>query len=100
MRGWSGRFEHGFSQLVDWAWRLAEEGGKSAAYQRIFGKADATIHLLLIAGRDADLSESDHARLRWRAKNCWFGAFRMTCLTFDGVLETLRRRLQIAQVSP
>jgi hypothetical protein len=92
MRGWCGRFEHGFSQLVDWAWLLAEEGGKSAAYQRIFGKPDAT-------GRDADLSDNDHARLRWRARSCSFGAFRMTCLTFDGVLETLRRRLQIAQVS-
>jgi Domain of unknown function (DUF4263) len=98
MRRWSGRFEHGFSQLVDWAWRLAEEGGKSTAYQAIFGKPDATIHFLMIAGRDADLSDNDHARLRWRAKNCAFGAYRMTCLTFDGVLETLRRRLQIAQV--
>jgi antiviral defense system Shedu protein SduA len=96
MRAWSSRFEHGFSQLVDWAWRLAEEGSKSAAYQGIFGKTDATVHFLLIAGRDADLSDNDAARLRWRARNIAFGPFRMACFTFDGVLDTLRRRMEIA----
>jgi hypothetical protein len=27
MKRWSQRFEHGFSQLVDWAWRLSAEAG-------------------------------------------------------------------------
>ena len=26
VKRWSPRFEHGFSQLVDWAWRLTTEG--------------------------------------------------------------------------
>ena len=56
MKRWSPRFEHGFSQLVDWAWRLSTEG-TSAAYRRIFGENDSTIHLLLIAGRDCDLTK-------------------------------------------
>jgi hypothetical protein len=33
VRAWATRFEHGFSQLVDWAWRLADEGSKSTACQ-------------------------------------------------------------------
>jgi Domain of unknown function (DUF4263) len=96
MRNWSPRFEHGFSQLVDWAWRLTTEGSSSPAYRRIFGANDASIHFLLIVGRDADLTADDLARLRWRANNISFGAFKMSCLTFDGVLGTLRRRLVLA----
>jgi hypothetical protein len=100
MKRWAPRFEHGFSQLVDWAWRLTTEGTSSAAYGRIFGQNSATIHLLLIGGRDADLTEDDLDRLSWRANNMSLGSFRMSCLTFDGVLNTIRRRLLLAASSP
>jgi hypothetical protein len=64
MKRWSARFEHGFSQLVDWAWRISAEGGSSAAFRRIFGDDHPTIHLLLVVGRDADLTRDDFVRLR------------------------------------
>jgi Shedu protein SduA, C-terminal len=100
VKRWSSRFEHGFSQLVDWAWRLTEEGNGSAAYRRIFGKNNATIQLLLVVGRDSELTEDDLARVEWRANSVSLGAFRMTCMTFDGVLSTLRRRLFLAERKP
>jgi Domain of unknown function (DUF4263) len=93
---WSTRFERGFSQLVDWAWRLTGEGATTAAYRGVFGENHAKILLLLIVGRDADLTPDDLARVEWRASNISLGAFRMSCLTFDGVLATLRRRLLLA----
>jgi len=58
-----------------------------------------SIHLLLIAGRDADLDDDDQARIRWRANSMTLGAFRMSCLTFDGALNTLRRRLMLIEQS-
>ena len=64
MKRWSRRFEHGFSQLVDWAWRLSCEG-PSDAYDRILGARHASIHLLLIAGRDSGLTRDDLPRLEW-----------------------------------
>jgi Shedu protein SduA, C-terminal len=64
VKRWAPRFEHGFSQLVDWAWRLSTEGASTQAYRRLFGANDATVHLLLIVGRDADLTTDDLARLR------------------------------------
>jgi hypothetical protein len=96
MKRWSSRFEHGFSQLVDWAWRLSTEGASTDAYRRIFGRNDADIHMLLVVGRDADLTSDDLARIRWRAQSISMGGVRMTCLTFDGVLNTLRRRILLA----
>jgi hypothetical protein len=95
MKRWSSRFERGFSQLVDWAWRLATEGG-SEALRRIFGANDPSVHLMLIVGRNHTLNDDDKARLRWRAKNATFGPYKMTCLTFDDVVAGLRRRLILA----
>jgi hypothetical protein len=94
VKPWSPRFEHGFSQLVDWAWRLSESH-ESQAFRRIFEMNDPSIHLLLIAGRDADLNDDDQARIRWRANSMTIGAYRMSCLTFDGALNALRRRLML-----
>jgi hypothetical protein len=96
MRRWSPRFEHGFSQLVDWAWRISSEGESSAAFRRIFGVDNPAIHLLLIVGRDADLRKDDLTRLRWRANHTSLGQFRMSCFTFDGILNSLWRRLLLA----
>ena len=99
MKRWSPRFEHGFSQLVDWAWRLSSEGESSAAFRRIFGDDNPTIHLLLVVGRDADLNKDDLTRLRWRANHVVLGQYRMTCFTFDGFLHSIRRRLLLAMQS-
>lgn len=96
MKRWSPRFEHGFSQLVDWAWRISAEGESSAAFRRIFGDDNPAIHLLLVVGRDADLTRDDLTRLRWRAKHMALGQFRMSCFTFDGLLQSIRRRLLLA----
>jgi len=100
IKPWAPRFEHGFSQLIDWAWRLSFESHSSKAFRRIFGVDDPSIHFLLIAGRDADLGDDDQARIRWRANNITFGAYRMSFLTFDGLLETLRLRLKLSEQQP
>lgn len=96
LKGWSPRFEHGFSQLIDWAWRLDVEASGSPSMKRIFGVADPTIHFLLIAGRDSDLEDEDLDRLSWRARSVQFGSYRMSCRTFDGALASIKRRLVLA----
>jgi hypothetical protein len=96
MKPWAPRFEHGFSQLVDWAWRLSTEGHRSDAFVRLFGASNPAIHLVLIAGRDADLRPEDIARLHWRAQNMTLGQYRISCFTFDGILASLKRRLILA----
>jgi hypothetical protein len=98
IKPWSPRFEHGASQLVDWAWRLSCENHDSHAFRRIFEMNDPYIHFLFIARRDADLNDDDQARIRWRANSMTLGAYRMSCLTFDGALSTLRRRLKLADL--
>ena len=45
---WSGRFERGFSQLVDWAWRIDHERQPSVTLEAAFGTGDPQIHYLLV----------------------------------------------------
>jgi len=96
VRRWSPRFEHGFSQLVDWAWRLDTEG-HSPAIQRVFGSQPVSVHLLLVIGRRGDLADHDFKRMTWRSQNVRLGSHSMSCLTFDDVLATLRRRIMVAE---
>lgn len=100
MKRWSTRFERGFSQLVDWAWRMSAEGESSPAFRRIFGDDNPAIHLLMVIGRDSDLTDDDHKRLRWRARHTSLGQFTVSCLTFDAVLQSLRRRILLTVRSP
>jgi len=48
--------------------------------------------MLLIAGRSASLSKLDQERLEWRASKISFGAYKMSCMTLDGILHALSRR--------
>lgn len=95
VRRWSPRFERGISQLVDWAWRIDEEGD-GPALRRVFGAKPLSVHLLLVIGRRADLGPDDLRRLKWRSHNTRLGPFAMSCRTFDDVLTFLRRRLAVA----
>ncbi|MFL5111534.1 MAG: Shedu anti-phage system protein SduA domain-containing protein [Microvirga sp.] len=99
VRSWAPRFEHGFSQLVDWVWRLQSEGS-GEPLRRIFGNNSPHLHLLLVIGRRADLKEDDYDRLRWRSRNVSVAGYTMSCWTFDDVLSTLRRRLAYMEENP
>jgi hypothetical protein len=66
---WSSRFEHGFSQLVDWAWRIDHERQPSATLEAAFGTPDPQIHYLLLIGRDRWIGAAGRARFDWRQRH-------------------------------
>jgi hypothetical protein len=61
---WSRRFEHAFSQIVDWMWKL-EDMRSSQDFQDAFGSRSANFHGLVVIGRDP-LAGPEKARLKWR----------------------------------
>ena len=50
---WSPRFEHGFSQVLDWFWKLSDMEGTTEFAHRLGGSA--SYEGVLIIGRDRDL---------------------------------------------
>jgi hypothetical protein len=86
------RFEHGFSQLVDWFYAL-DDLKKTSNFARHFGHGHIKCFGLLIIGRDADFSDADRARLKWRTEKVLVDSHPMHCLTFDDLYRILFQRM-------
>jgi hypothetical protein len=89
---WSPRFEHGFSQLVDWFYSL-DDFKKTERFARDFGHGHVTFLGLLVVGRTSALSDSDRNRLRWRTEKVRVDSHAIECLTYDDLYENLKWRM-------
>jgi Domain of unknown function (DUF4263) len=89
---WGRRFEHGFSQIVDWFYAL-DDMKETRRFERDFGHKYCRFHGMLLIGRGGGLSEDDVARIRWRSEKVPVNSHRIDCLTFDDVHEQLSSRL-------
>lgn len=91
-REWSRRFDHGFSQLVDWFFHL-DDLKKTSRFAKDFGHGHVKFFGLLVIGRSAGLSVSDRERLKWRTEKVRVDSHSIDSLTFDELYEYLRRRM-------
>lgn len=89
---WSQRFDHGFSQLVDWFCTL-DDYKKIDKFKSQFGNGHITFSGLLIIGRNAGVSEADRIRLAWRTEKVRVDSHSISCVTFDDLYEYLADRL-------
>jgi len=89
---WSSRIEHGFSQIIDWFWKL-EDQEKSDDYEHRFGAKHATMHGLVVVGRDDSLGPREVARLKWRQDRVVVHSKKVSVVTFDELERDLRQRL-------
>ena len=88
---WIARFEHGFSQLIDWFFNL-DDYKKSHGFTRTFGYGHISFTGLLVIGRSACLDNMKRTRLRWRSDKVLIDSNTVICVTFDDVYEILRKR--------
>jgi hypothetical protein len=88
----SPRLEHGFSQVVDWFWKLSANE-KSDEYEHRFGARRATIHGLVVVGREQNLEPREDARLRWRQEHTMVDSKKVSVISFDQLVKDLRFRL-------
>jgi len=95
---WSPRFEHGFSQIVDWFWKL-DDFKNTAQFRAIFDSDSINLYGMLIIGRDSFLSPIDKNRLRWRLNKVLIDSQKIICITFDQLARDLKDRLSLYQVS-
>jgi hypothetical protein len=93
-REWSPRFEHGFSQIVDW-FTLVADVSNTARFQRDFGHPHVRFSALLVIGRDAGLSAHDRYRLDWRTDKVRVDSHTVECVTFDRLHAHMDRLLRL-----
>ncbi|HYT92667.1 MAG TPA: Shedu immune nuclease family protein [Gemmataceae bacterium] len=90
---WSSRFEHGFSQLVDWFFKLHEQG-HTVDFEAKFGSRTIRHLGILVIGRTADLGTREAQRLRWRQEHLLLNSKQIHCKTFDQLRDDLLDRLE------
>lgn len=92
-REWSPRFEHGYSQIIDWFYKL-DDLEKSDDFAARFGARSIRFMDVLVVGRGRHLRSGEKGRLDWRRENVTVRSKTIQCVTFDGLLEDLLGRLQ------
>ena len=92
-REWSPRFDHGFSQIIDWFCKL-DDMRKSDAFATLFGARSIRYTGILIARRSQHLLPGERERLEWRRSNVLVASQIIECITFDGLLADLQARLE------
>ncbi|MFO0965830.1 MAG: Shedu immune nuclease family protein [Gemmataceae bacterium] len=95
---WSSRFEHGFSQLVDWFYNLDDFKG-TKGFARTFGGGHVRFTGLLLIGRSAPLDEAKRNRLKWRTEKVLIDSHPVNCITFDELHDLLRARFVLYQAA-
>lgn len=89
---WSPRFERGYSQIVDWLWKL-DDLRATDDFEHRFGGRDAVFTGILVIGRNRHLGERERRRLNWRSRKTVINSEHILCLTFDDFYEELANRL-------
>lgn len=88
---WSQKFLGGYSQLVDWFWKLEDEAS-TGRFTTVFDGRQPRFVAMLVMGRDHHLSQVDRMRLEWWRANVQIGRRHVFVRTFDELYRDLARR--------
>lgn len=89
---WSSRLEHGFSQVIDWLWKL-DDMVRTDDYESRFGAKDVEVHGLVVIGREESMEDREKKRLKWRQNNTVVNTKKISVITYDQLYKDLKYRL-------
>ena len=89
---WSPRFEQGYSQVIDWFWKLQDMSSTKEFVHR-FGTGYIKYEGMLVVGRDQFLDTRAQQRLAWRQDRLLVDSKRIYILTYDELLRQLQYKL-------
>jgi hypothetical protein len=88
----SPRFEHGFSQLLDWFYKI-DTNRHAPDFEQRFGSRVVKIGGILVVGRREVLGPQEQDRLQWRQQHVAINGLQISCMTFDDLCEDMLLRL-------
>lgn len=89
---WAARFEHGFSQILDWLYKLDTQR-HNPEFETRFGDRVVYVSGLLVVGRRQDLEARERDRLAWRHRHVSVNGVPIYSLTYDDLCEDTLERL-------
>lgn len=92
---WSSRFEHGYSQVIDWYLHLSVNN-QTQNMKSEFGAFQITYSGALIIGRKNSLNRGDcNERFDQRVRKSLIDSKHITCYTFDDLYEAMEDQFAI-----
>jgi hypothetical protein len=92
-RAWSPSLDAGYSQIIDWFYKLNVMTNTPDMEAR-FGKRAISYTGVLIVGRNQHLQGGERERLEWRREHVVVNSKHIFCVTYDQLLEDLLFRLE------
>jgi hypothetical protein len=96
-REWGPRYEHGYSQIADWAHKLDTRSPSIDLLGR-FGRHEINYEAVLVIGRDKHLDAGETQRWTWRNNSTLMNSKKVVCMTFDELLSQFLVRLSMFAV--
>lgn len=90
---WGRRFEKGFSQIADWALQL-DQCKVLNTFRNRFGSHTIDSHSVLIVGRACYVDSAEEERLRWRKSCVSINNQKISCMTYDHLLEEMNNYMK------
>lgn len=91
---WSERLEKGFSQVIDWHFRIFDYGRTSKIIEHFGNRIEYTG--VLVIGRDTYVDGFGlRERFDWRVEKTVVDSKKILCLTFDELLTEMQGRLAV-----
>jgi len=97
-RAWSPHFDRGFSQIVDWFYKL-QVMTDSEDMEARFGKRAIRYTGVLIIGRNQHLQDGERLRFTWRQDHVVVNSKHIICVTYDQLVEDLLFHLDQAMIA-
>lgn len=91
---WAPSLEEGFSQVVDWAFKI-DDSDRSDEFEQRFGTRHLEVSFLIVVGRSSFLKGKDLKRFQWRRNHIAVDNKQVRCLTYDELLEGMNTFLNI-----
>ena len=89
----SPRLEHGFSQIIDWFYKIDGLQNTDDMEER-FGENKINYEGILIVGRNEFLTTATKKRLKWRSQHVLVNSRIVQCYTFDDIFDILNYKFQ------
>ena len=86
------RFEHGYSQIIDWFYRI-DNFTNSHEIKKKFGRDNIDFIGILITGHSRDLDDELRKRLKWRENNVVISNSKILYFTFDELLGSFKHKI-------
>lgn len=88
---WAKRIEHGYSQIVDWLWKLSDME-LTRDFENKFGR-NTKYQSLLIIGRDTSIPSDCKNRFEWRFEKSIINSKYIKCMTYDELYRMINRKM-------